>query len=364
MIRRYRFALGLVCVLSALLGSPAQAQFFGYPGGFGGFGWEGWGVGTVEGDLATGMGVFAAGEGFYNKMSAIGHAIDTDTIIRWNEYVHEARLESLRNLVAKRASDRERSAAATAGILKRLRDNPEARDVHSGDALNIALEEINNPRVYGRSLKAGKIKIGGDTIRNIPFRYAAAAIEVSIHHLATGKMPAALMGPELEADRVALKALDQQLMEQVGDDKDPDPATVKKLLEEIYAFEEKAAKVLTGSALERTQAERYLKALHGLVAMLNAPALDSALSGVDKRPDATLSELIRFMGAYNLRFGAASTAAQRAIYRSLYPQLVQLRDEVAPALASAKAPESTGTEAEEFFSVMTDADLHKKSPKP
>jgi hypothetical protein len=33
-------------------------------------------------------------------------------------------------------------------------------------------------------------------------------------------------------------------------------------------------------------------------------------------------------------------------------------------LASAKLPKMTGTEAEEFFGVMTDADLRKKSPKP
>jgi hypothetical protein len=364
MTRRHLCALATLCALWAHAGTPALAQSCSFPGGFGEFGWGGWGVGTVEGDVAAGLGDFAAGLGFYEKMSAIGHAIELDTVIRWNEYLNASAIESNRRRLARSARESERNAAATEGILKRLRDNPEARDIASGDALNIALQEIDNPKVYRRALKAAGVKIGGDTVRKIPFRYAAAAIEIGIHHLATGAMPRALLRPEFEADRQKLKELDQALLDQVDDDKDPDPTTVKKLLEEIYAFEEKASKVLTGSTLERTQAERYLKALHGLVAMLNAPALEPALAGVEKRPDTTLGELIRFMSVYNLRFGKAKTPAQREIYRSLYSQLVQVRNEVAPLVASAKVPKTTGSEAEDFFAAMTDADLHKKSPKP
>ncbi len=208
----------------------------------------------------------------------------SNTVIRWNEYLNASAIESNRRRLARSARETERNAAATEGILKRLRDNPEDRDLASGDALNIALQEIDNPKVYRRALKAAGVKIGGDTVRKIPFRYAAAAIEIGIHHLAAGNMPRALLGPEFEADRQKLKALDQALLDQVDEDKDPDPAIVKKLLEEIYAFEEKSSKVLTGSTLERTQAERYLKALHGLVAMLNAPAARARLGGRREAP--------------------------------------------------------------------------------
>ncbi len=38
----------------------------------------------------------------------------------------------------------------------------------SGDALNVAVDEIDDPRVYGRALEGSKAKIGGETIRNIP----------------------------------------------------------------------------------------------------------------------------------------------------------------------------------------------------
>ena len=51
------------------------------------------------------------------------------------------------------------------------------------------------------------------------------------------------------------------------------------------------------------------------------------------------------------------------IYSTLYPKLVQLRNEIAPALATSAAPRTSGTEAEDFFAVMSDKDLQKKAPK-
>jgi hypothetical protein len=365
MTRRSITAGALVFALAAVPGTLAQAQFFDYPGGFGDFGWGGWGgIGTHDSELARGMGVFAAGAGFYNKQTAIADSINTDTVMRWNEYMHEVQMNSGRILQKRREERRERNLNLSDAIQKRLRDNPEPRDVLRGDALNVAFDEIDDPRVYVKALQGAKVRIGGEKIRNIPFRYAAAAITVGIHQLATGTLPTPLLRPDFEADREALKALDQQIFEQIADDKDPDPATVKKLLAAIYAIEEKAAKILPNNSLERKQADKYLKALHGLVVMLKTPAIDDIVAGVEKRPDATLGELLSFMNAFNLRFGVASTPQQQEVYRFLYPKLVELRDQVAPALATSAPPQPRGTAAEDFFSVLSYDDLQKKAPKP
>ncbi len=97
MTRRSITAGALVFALAVAHGTLAQAQFFGYPGGFGGFGWEGWGgAHTHDGDLARGMGVYAAGAGFYNKQTAIANSIDVDTVMRWNQYIHESQLDANR----------------------------------------------------------------------------------------------------------------------------------------------------------------------------------------------------------------------------------------------------------------------------
>src|SRR5271157_5451732 len=67
MNRLSRLAVPLVCALWAVQGGMAQAQW-GFPGGFGGFCWGGWGVGTAQGDIARGMGLYAQGLGFYERI--------------------------------------------------------------------------------------------------------------------------------------------------------------------------------------------------------------------------------------------------------------------------------------------------------
>jgi hypothetical protein len=365
MNRRSRWVIGLACALWAGVGTMAQAQFVDFPGGFGGFGWGGWGgVGTPDSQDAMGMGFFAAGLGTYEKKSAIGRSIDTETIIRWNEYMHETQETANRARLARRAQQSERNRTSTDAIQKRLRDNPDARDVLNGAALNAALEDIDDPRVYLQALRGAKVRIGADRIRNIPFRYGAGAITIGIHQLATSSFPQALSGPEFAADREALKTLDQQLFEEIDDDKDVDAALVNKFLAAIYATEERVAKTLPANGLQRAQADKFLKAIHGLVVMLKTPPIGDLVAGVDKRPDASLGELLRFMTAYRLRFGAAATPQQQEVYRFLYPLLDELRDQVAPALATTAPPKIQGTEAEDFFSVLSYDDLQKKAPKP
>ena len=364
MFRLSRSALVLACSLWFVQGSSAQAQW-GYPGGYEGHGWGGWGGAvTVQGDMARGMGVFAAGAGVYNKKTAIADSINADTVMRWNEYMFQSQQATNRRANERRARSRDANIRAQSDIQKRLRDNPTREDIFRGSALNVALDEIDDPRVYTRALKGANAKIGGETIRVIPFQYAAAAVTMSIHQLATGEMPAPLRAPEFEAEREAFKSLDAEILKQIDDNDQPDPQTVKKLLAAIYAAEEKAAKSLPANSLAYKQATRYLQALHGLVAMLKLPPLDEYLAGVEKRPEATLGELLSFMTAFNLRFGVATTPRQREAYTQLYPKLVELRDQVAPALANATAPKTTGTEAEDFYAGMNLGDLQKKAPKP
>jgi hypothetical protein len=363
MNRRFWQPAALVLTFVAFSGSPARAQW-GFPGGFGGFGWEGWGVGTVAGDEARGLGMFAAGLGTYNLQTAKADSIDADTVMRWNEYLYQSQRSAdvrRRERADRRLARNSQQAEATQS---RLRDNPTTADIFSGDALNVALSEINDPRVYAKALEGGKTRIGGDKVRIIPFRYNAAAITLSVHQLATGEFPAGLRRPEFDSDRQALKSIDEEITAQVEKDQEPDPATVKKLLGAIYAAEEKAVQVLPANSLELKQAQKYLKALHGLVAMLKTPSLDTYLAGVENRPETSVGELLEFMNAFNLRFGAATTPRQREVYTALYPSLDALRDQVAPALA-AEAPRRTlGGAVQDFFSRMSFSDLGKSAPKP
>ena len=363
MSRNWRGFAALFVMFMAVQGGASQAQW-AYPFGFGPFGWGGWGGETVQGSIAHGMGAFAAGAGFYNQQTAIADSINADTVMRWNQFMFESQMEANRRARERLARRTQATIQAQEQRLARLRNNPESRDIAQGDALNVALDEINNPRIYARTLEQAKVKIGGDVIRDIPFNYAAAAITTSFHQVSQGPPPAALLRPEYEANRTALKALGQEIRSQIGESGTPNPETIGKAMTLIKTLEDQVDQTLARNSRERVEADRYLKALHGLLDMLQTPAIDVLLSGVENRPEATLGDLLTFMNVFNLRFGVAETPRQRQIYDMLYGKLVTLRDQVAPLLASAPPARSTGTEPSEFFSGMSYEDLRKKSPSP
>ena len=364
MTRQFIRACASVFALLFIQGAGAQAQW-GYPGGYGGYGWGGWGGQTAQGDIARGLGAYAMGAGYYNQQTAVANSINTDTVMHWNQYVYEAQMNANRLHQGKLAMERFQTNQAADKIRDRLRNNPERADIYRGDAMNVVLDEINDPRIYAKALQSGQVKIGGETIRNIPFQYASAAITVSIHQLVNGGPPKALMAPQFAADRETIKALGQEIRKQIEDDKTPDKATIGKLLAAINQAEAKVDKLLPRNSKDRVEVDKYLKALHGLVAMLDTPAIDLLLAGVEKRPDATLGELLGFMNAFNLRFGSATTPKQKEVYDSLYPKLVDLRNQIAPALAATSAATASGgTEPGEFFSGMSYQDLQKRAPAP
>ena len=132
----------------------------------------------------------------------------------------------------------------------------------------------------------------------------------------------------------------------------------------VVAAEAKAEKILPVGTRENNEAHKFLKSVHGLLAMLQTPALNVILAGVEDHPEATLGELLAFMGAYNLRFGQAKTPGQQRAYDTLYPMLVDLREEVAPALANSLPSKADPAAVGEFFSAMSYDDLRKKAPAP
>ena len=128
---------------------------------------------------------------------------------------------------------------------------------------------------------------------------------------------------------------------ELGEDK---PETIEKAKDLILAIRAKAEATFARNSQDFRDASRYLKALYGLATMLETPAVNVLLAGVENRPEATLGDLMAFMSAYSLRFGAATTPRQRQVYMTLQPMLARIRDEVAPATASEGPPPSPGVD--------------------
>lgn len=377
MTRSMRGVAALAAVVLAMTAgsNTAQAQRrYGYPTGYGGYGWGGWGGTGVgfggygvsgSGDFARGLGVFAAGAGQYNEETAEANSINTDTAMRWNEYVYESQVVASQRYHERLARDKYNTIHARQKIYDQLRNNPQEADIYSGDALNLALDEISNPRVYLRSLDSVKTPIDGPVIRDIPFQYASEAIVTSIHDLTHKEPPALLKKPEFDEDRKALQGVVAKVRAKMDKGETPDAADIESIQTQTGTLRKKVEAKYDNTTPGFLDAEKFMKSVYAMTRMLQGPSIDVILSGVEKRKDANVGDLIAFMHSFNLRFGPAKTPEQRAAYGQIYPLITKTRDEAAAALASlAPTPKPNKATPHDFFSGMKYEDLESKKGVP
>ena len=124
------------------------------------------------------------------------------------------------------------------------------------------------------------------------------------------------------------------------------PETIQKAKDQILATKAKVEATFARNTPDRVAADKYIKALYGFVKMLETPAMNVLLAGVEKHPDASLGDLMQFMANFNLRFGAAQTPQQKEAYRLIYGMLIQLRSDIVPSQGSTDPqPPAAGFEA-------------------
>ena len=146
----FRFAMRFALVASAL-SHPREFRPrapYSYPGGYGAG--EG-GAGRVDraGEHRHGMGNFAAGAGAYNEQTAQARSMNAKTAMQVNEYMYAVNQRNAANEMARLSKRRGgRSTRRPTDTYKRLHDNPDPHDIHTGDALNVVLTELANPKVY------------------------------------------------------------------------------------------------------------------------------------------------------------------------------------------------------------------------
>lgn len=366
MVRSMNRMAMLVAILGGIA-APAHAQW-GYPGGYGGYGWGGWGATTALGDEARGMGMFAAGAGQYNLDTSQARSINADTTMRFNEYLWESQQIKNQMYYKKLAQQRQRINESAETTYKRLRDNPETADVRRGDALNVILDEITAPSVYGTSVSAAAQAIPSDIVKNIPFQYAPQAITISLDELTDAEaIPALIKDPRLTAERKVVRAAADKARAEIDANDAVTPATLKELQAAIQAFHAKFKTAIPQNTPGRFDAENFIKAIYGLTRMMEQPDIEKFLRELDKVPTTTLAALIGFMHTFNLRFAAANTPRQQTIYDELYGQLRAVRDQVVPAnapMAIASAPKipDRPQRAQAFFSGMQMEDVSQKKP--
>jgi hypothetical protein len=354
MLRCVRFTLGFVLILSLSAGS-VRAQGWGWGG------WGGWGQ-TPQGAYAQGMGYYAQGLGSYNLSTAQARSINTDTYIRWNQYLYEAHLEATRRHTALVNAEATKTKAAYNEYRKNLQDHPSPREVENGDALNAALDQLSDPSISSSSLKIATAPIVADIVADIPFRNASEAVTIVLSQVKEAKKwPAALDGDRFVDDKKIFEEIADKARKE-DEEGEIAPETLKKAHDLVNSLQGKLAAQPLDSVKANQEATRFVKTLAGLVRMLEKPDIKATIDQLRMVKKTTLGNLIAFMHIYNLRFGAATTPHQRYIYDQLYPLLDDVRDRITKESKSATAavnPEHVG----DFFNTVEGDQAAEKNRK-
>jgi len=318
----------------ALLISSATASAqvgYVYPNGYGAYGWNGWGgsgVGTPQGNIARGLGYYAAGEGELVRDTAVADRIEADTVMRWNEYLYESQLEQNRRAYMRETREAERTREAYDMRQRKLLTDPDPNDIERGSALNALFDQISDPKARRAASNAGgSTPVPAALIKDIPFQNSAQAVVLSLNDLtSTDAWPAALMQDDYAEDREAYtRAINQALDEDSRDGK-ISPQSVQAVRDAVGRIRARFQKNPPQDKAALTDARNYIQTLVGMSRMLDRPMIEKALAELDKVKDTNLTNLVAFMHAYNLRFGPATTPRQREAYSQLYPIMAGFRD--------------------------------------
>jgi hypothetical protein len=317
---RSLFVLSVVGLLASWPGD-ARAQY-GYPSGYGGYGWGGWGS-TPQSSLARGLGYLNMGRGAYNERTAAARSINTDTVMRWNQYAYQSHLTASNSYRARLLARRTSINRARAETQEQLRDNPTNRDITDGDALNLLLGDLTNGANGSSSMRRITTPLRHELIPEIPFAYASEGITICLDQMTMNdQWPLALRVDDFKPERVGLRKAVQAALEE--DKKgDLEPATVEAVQAAVDRFRLKFEKLVPTTSPDYIPAHDTIKAMAGLTKMLYSPKVEEILAELEDYQGTTLGDLLSFMQAFNLRFAPANSFRQRQIYLKLYPMLAE-----------------------------------------
>lgn len=316
-----RIAIGVLWLTLGSTATPVFAQ-------------RGFGIGagsTAQGDYLRGIGIEAWGMGLYNLNTAQAYSITADTDMRVDAYLG-AVAETQRLFYLKHLNDRIAKEKKNYGEIKdRIRDHPERYDVFTGNALNAAFEQLNDPSIQESSLRTAPVEIPREMIRRIPFKLDQKGLIFSLQRLTSrgkGKWPVAFQQDSYAYDMKAYERAIDKALDQMIDG---------KILNETIA-EYQAVVTGLGTKLEREYEGRFedrryheakvrLREMEGAIDLMKAQKAQSIMAGIDRYQGKTVNDLRQFMLEHHLKFASVNdeSADERNLYVDLYAAIDQMR---------------------------------------
>ncbi len=284
---------------------------------------------TAPGDILRGEGIYLNGLGNQQLKSAMGRSIDNDTAIKWNEYVYQSIKEHNRIAIEHLSREKERKLESYRDIRKRIRDNPTVVDLRQGDALNVVLEELSNPKISPSSFRSARVTLEGGSIQNIPFQYPRLAGVISMRQLAVRDgWPLAMRSETFAREKKAYIKAVETVLEQDLEGKLM-PESVKAVQAAVAALKARVDELIPKA--DRTfylDSRNFVKGLEDASRLLETPVVGEVLGGLEKYSGTSVADLLEFMRRYNLRFSPANSPTENDLYARLYPLMRLQRDQL------------------------------------
>ncbi len=363
MLRCLRMSVGLL-VMFSLTGRDANAQW-----GYGGWGWGGWGGATSPvGSARAGAGMYAAGAGVYNMDTAQARSINANTVMKFNDYVAGAALQSNYMYNARKNTNFEKNKSLYNQHEKHLRENPDQHDIEDGDALNAAVTDLSNPKLSPSAVRAASnARVPASLIAEVPFVYASDRVTFMLDDVRKSvKWPDVFEDKRFGDDEKTFDELAAKLRRKAQDG-EVKPRSLREAKSFVVDLRAKLDAQPLADPDDQKDAVKFLTSCTSLLDMLQKPDIQPALLDLRKLKDTTIANLLGFMHAYNLRFSAATTPKERSAYQQLYPLLAQTRDGVLSAAQLDGAPggQPDPNQAHEFFQNLDQARAHRgNGPRP
>jgi hypothetical protein len=263
------------------------------------------------------------GRGAYNEQTAAARSINTDTVMRWNQYAYQSHLTAANSYRARLLAERNAINRARAETQENLRDNPSNDDITDGNALNLLLDILTNPSNGNSAARRITTPLRHELIQEIPFAFASEGFTICLDQMTMNdQWPLALRVDDFKPEREGLrKTVTAALQEdEKGDLK---PATIEAVQAAIDRFRLKFEKLVPPTSPDFIPANDTIKAMAGLTKMLYSPKVEEILAELEDYQGTTLGDLLSFMQAFNLRFAPANSFRQRRLYMKLYPMLAE-----------------------------------------
>ena len=98
--------------------------------------------------------------------------MNANTAMQVNNYMYQVNQQNAKNEMLRLSRRRGAVNEAAEDTYKRLHDNPDAYDIHTGSALNVVLDELTNPKVYTQVVQKATQPIDSQLVKNIVFQSA------------------------------------------------------------------------------------------------------------------------------------------------------------------------------------------------